>query len=130
MPHIPHILFVDDELNILSTIKRNLHRSRIKWKISYVQTAQAALALLNSGEKIDVIVTDVMMPGMNGYELVETVMEHHPDVQPIVLSGQCDETDRLEFERMNIPFFAKPFPVVDLTNTISLLLSTKMEEWE
>jgi DNA-binding NtrC family response regulator len=124
MAHVPHILFVDDEINILSTIKRNLHQARIKWKFSYVQSAKAAMALLESTEKIDVVVTDVMMPEVNGYELVKTILEHHPDVHPLVLSGHCNKEDQLEFEKLQVPFFSKPFPIMELTTAISLLIGT------
>ncbi|NVK20336.1 MAG: response regulator [Methylocystaceae bacterium] len=123
MQDLPHILFVDDDLSILSSIKRNLHRSRIKWKFSYAQSGSAALTLLRESEKIDVVVTDVMMPGINGYELVQEIRKEYPDIHIIVLSGHCDAEDREEFEKIHIPFFTKPFPVLDLTTAISLLVN-------
>ncbi len=78
------VLFVDDEPNILSSLKRGLiDENFIKY---FVTSGDEALDILDQNE-IWVIVTDMRMPGMNGFELLKKVSSKHPDVVKIVLSG-------------------------------------------
>ncbi|WP_135078384.1 response regulator [Terasakiella sp. SH-1] len=113
------VLFVDDEENILNGIRRTLHQMGGTWEFLYATNGEEARDILEGPEHVDFVVTDIMMPGMNGYELIETIMDKYPDIKPIVISGKCDATDRLEFERMNIPFFKKPFSTMELALFIS-----------
>ena len=83
-----NVLFVDDEPLILNGIKRAFYNSG--WKITLTHSGQEALSILQRGE-IDLIVTDMRMPQMDGAELLEKVTELFPDVVRIVLSGHANE---------------------------------------
>jgi len=119
---MPSVLFVDDEKYILDSIKRSLRQMSEGWEFFYANSGEEAKEILDGPCHIDAVVTDVMMPGLNGYELVQYILDKHPETTPMVLSGHCKEADQLEFERMNVPFFQKPFPVEELTSTISMVL--------
>lgn len=78
------VLFVDDEKNILSALRRGLFKENyLKF---FAISGEEALKIMES-EEIDVIVTDMKMPVMNGLELLKIVKEEYPGVIKIVLSG-------------------------------------------
>lgn len=78
------VLFVDDEVNILSSLKRGLHKE--EYKQIFVSSAKDALEELKKSE-VEVLVTDMRMPDMNGLELMKIVEKEYPDIVKIVLSG-------------------------------------------
>ncbi|UZJ41318.1 SpoIIE family protein phosphatase [Prosthecochloris sp. SCSIO W1101] len=81
------ILFVDDESDILSSIRRFLRRET--FNKHFADSGKNALELMTK-ESVDVVVTDLRMPGMNGLELIKTIKKHHPDTIRIMLSGSQD----------------------------------------
>lgn len=83
------ILFVDDEPNVLQGLENSLFRYLDQWDMTFVDSGQAALSVM-SQEPIDVIVTDVRMPGIDGAELLRLTHERFPNVIRIVLSGQTE----------------------------------------
>lgn len=83
-----NILFVDDEKQILSALSRLFFRS--EYKIFTAESGEQALAILES-EEIALIVTDMRMPSMDGYQLLMNVKERHPTVLRIILSGYADK---------------------------------------
>ncbi|WP_028575531.1 response regulator [Desulfonatronovibrio hydrogenovorans] len=87
--HVKQVLFVDDEQNILSGLKRMLRPMRTEWKMFFVQSGSEALALMGK-EPMDVVVTDMRMPGMDGAELLTQVMTKYPRTIRIILSGHSD----------------------------------------
>jgi HD-like signal output (HDOD) protein/CheY-like chemotaxis protein len=83
------VLFVDDEPSVLRSLSREFFDA--PFEIIMAKSADEALKILQS-EKIDLIVTDVKMPGMNGVDLLERIKEEYPDIGRMVLSGYV-ETD-------------------------------------
>jgi len=83
------ILFVDDEPNILSGLRRILRPLRDEWQMEFCDGGEAALASL-SITPCDVIVSDMKMPGMDGAQLLSAVQERFPESIRIALSGQTD----------------------------------------
>ena len=88
------VLFVDDEPLILAGLKQALYRQRSRWQMFFVESADAALALLAEGP-FDVIVTDMRMPGKDGAALLQEVRSRYPDTARIVLSGQSGRDELL-----------------------------------
>lgn len=81
---INRVLFVDDEPNILSSLRRGLAREKyIKF---FALNAEEALYIMQEHE-IHVIVSDMRMPGMSGLDLLKLVSEKYPNIVKIVLSG-------------------------------------------
>lgn len=78
------VMFVDDEVNILSSLKRGLHKE--EYNKIFVSSGKDALEELKKNE-VEVLVTDMRMPEMNGLELMKLVEEEYPDIVKIVLSG-------------------------------------------
>lgn len=85
-----HILFVDDEANILESVRRMLHADRYRWEMTFVVGAEAALRAFEEHGGFDVIVSDMLMPGMNGAELLRLVRDRYPDTARLILSGYAE----------------------------------------
>src|ERR1700684_4676202 len=83
------IVFVDDELNILDALRRSFHSMREAWSMEFASSAAAALESLAKAPA-DVIVTDMRMPGMDGWELLSEVKKLYPQTVRLVLSGQAE----------------------------------------
>jgi len=125
---MPKVLFVDDETKVLDAINRNLHKKADNWTLLFADNGNKAKEVLEEHSDVKVIVTDIMMPNLNGYELIVDVLKSYPGISPIVLSGHCDEHDRLEFERLGIPFFSKPLEIDELIEAISKLFGAVHED--
>ena len=83
------IVFVDDELNILQAMRRSLHGMREEWNMEFASSAAAALESL-AKTPADVIVSDMRMPGMDGWQLLAEVKRLYPQTVRLVLSGHAD----------------------------------------
>lgn len=101
------ILFVDDEPNVINGLKRMLFSMRNEWEISFANSGEDALNKMNSGS-IDVIVTDMKMPQMNGSQLLEIVMKKFPTTVRIILSGQYDNEVEIKSSNIAHQFIEKP----------------------
>jgi len=111
------ILFVDDEPRILEGIERMLFHLADEWDILCVESAEAALEVLDN-EPCQVLVTDMRMPGMDGAALLQEVCERHPDVIRIILSGHSELDSVLRVVPIAHQFLTKPCPAEILESTI------------
>ncbi len=100
-------LFVDDEPNILAGLRRMLRSLRNEMDFFFAESGFEALEIL-AAQHIDVIVSDMQMPGMDGATLLATVQEKYPMTIRIVLSGQADEVPVLRAAGVVHQFLAKP----------------------
>ncbi len=85
-----HLLFVDDEPKVLDGLKRSLRPMREEWNMTFVASAAEAFKALEEAP-IDVIVSDMRMPVMDGAQLLNEVRQRFPHVVRIVLSGHSDQ---------------------------------------
>ena len=81
------VLCVDDEVNILKSMQRILRK--YDFDLLLASSGQDALALFEK-HQIDLVVSDMKMPGMSGAELLANVAEHSPDTYRIILTGYSD----------------------------------------
>ena len=88
MSELPVILFVDDEEGILAGLRSSLRKLRRTYRFLFANGAKDALTQL-AAEPVDVVVTDIRMPGMTGVELLERVRDQHPGTVRYVLSGEA-----------------------------------------
>ena len=101
------ILFVDDEPNILSGIKRMLHSMRKKFTFYFAESGIEALALMEEHD-VDIVVSDMRMPGMDGAELLKEVQQRFPHAIRIMLSGQASEEALIRTVNIIHIFLDKP----------------------
>ena len=111
------ILFVDDEEKILHGLQRSLYSLKNEYELFFEISANDALDFLKN-EKIDVIVSDMRMPEMNGLQLLEKVRELYPDVVRIILSGYSDRDMVLKSIELAHQYLSKPCDIEVLKNAI------------
>ncbi len=116
------ILAVDDEDAIVDIIKQSLQRQ--EFKVCAFTDPFKALAHFNSAFKEDyhhIVLSDIRMPGMNGYEFVRKVKESNPKVKVMLMSAF--EIQEKEFHNI-LPdikvdaFLQKPFSIQQLNNVV------------
>lgn len=101
------ILFVDDEPNILSGIKRMLRSMRNDYEFFFAESGRSALELMENTD-FGVVVSDMRMPGMDGAEFLTEVQQHYPQAVRIMLTGQADDESVLRVVSVVHQFLAKP----------------------
>lgn len=101
------VLFVDDEPNILEGLRHLLHRQRSKWEMLFVQSGKEALEIL-ARQPIDVIVSDMRMPEMDGATLLKKAQELYPRSVRIVLSGHSELEAAMRAVPVAHQFLCKP----------------------
>lgn len=119
---IPHVLFVDDEPNVLSGLRRMLRPQRSKWRMDFASSGKDALEIVEN-DPVDVVVSDMRMPGMDGAELLQRIAEDHPSTVRLVLSGQSDHERVMRVIGPAHQFLSKPCESDVLINTIERVRS-------
>lgn len=112
-----HVLFVDDEPLLLQGLKRMLWSLRDEWEMFFVEDGQSALNILEQ-YPIEVIISDMLMPGMDGAELMVQVWKRFPHVIRIMLSGDSDQQRILRSVVPTHQFLLKPCDAETLKHTV------------
>ena len=84
------ILFVDDEVLMLQGLERSMRPMRNEWDMVFVDSGAEALAFMEAAP-VDVVITDMRMPGMNGAQLLNEVVKRFPKTVRLVLSNHADQ---------------------------------------
>lgn len=121
------IIFVDDEPKVLNGIRRSLVQQQNKWDMVFATSGTEALKAL-SGPQVDVLVTDIAMPGINGLDLVKHTNKEHPNTKCIVLTGTADLklTEQLINSASVFRFYTKPYSAELLSEGIADALESKV----
>lgn len=101
------ILFVDDDGNILSGLRRSLHGMAASWDMTFCDGGEKALAALEQ-HFFDVVVSDMRMPGMDGADLLTRVQKQYPDTIRVILSGYADQNSVMRTVGPAHVYLAKP----------------------
>ncbi len=88
MHNKPSILFIDQDKNILNSLKRLLRKK--KWKLFFTDNGNEGIAIL-SKNKINLVVADIRMPEMDGFKLFADLKKQYPNTTRIVLSGYTEQ---------------------------------------
>ncbi|HCC08154.1 MAG TPA: response regulator [Clostridiales bacterium] len=118
------ILFVDDEEQILVSIVRLFRTTQ--YEVFTASDGEKALDILKI-EKMDIIISDMRMPFMDGYELLSKVKELYPKIIRVVLSGYADEKLIFNAIQKNIAklFIIKPWDNEELLNVVKQIFETE-----
>lgn len=101
------ILFVDDQPKILRGLRRMLCDLDDEWDMEFAESGPVALDLM-AAAPVDVVVSDMRMPGMDGSQLLAEVMKRFPGTMRFVLSGQSDRQTTLSAVGVAHQFLSKP----------------------
>ena len=119
------ILFVDDEPRVLDGLRRMLYPYRNEWQMVFVTSASEALQQL-SQSPFDVLITDVRMPQMSGIELLSEVVERHPHVVRMVLSGMADKDVTLPSVMLAHQYLDKPCDAATLRAAVERVFQLRV----
>lgn len=111
-----NILLVDDEVEFISTLAERLELRGVNARVTY--DGESALKAVAENEP-QVMVLDVMMPGMKGLDVLQRVKEEHPRVRVILLTGQGKTRDGIEGMRYGaFAYLMKPLDLEELIHTL------------
>jgi CheY-like chemotaxis protein len=108
----PRILVVDDERSIRLALGRYLRRNG--WEVDEAEDGEAALGILHEApeEKYDLVITDLRMPVLSGFEVHDWLAEHRADLfdRLVIATGDVASQPVREFlNRTSRPVLEKPF---------------------
>ncbi len=124
---LPKILFVDDELNVLSAHKRSFRTYNDQWDIRYANSGEDALEAFRV-EPADVVITDLAMPRMKGLELAAEIKNILPETVCIILTGTGDMQSALHaINEVDVfRYYLKPCSAEELARGITDAIATKI----
>jgi two-component system cell cycle sensor histidine kinase/response regulator CckA len=117
------VLLVEDEAMVRAVAERALARQG--YTVLTAENGEAALELLASSEKPDLLITDVVMPTMDGPTMVRHARKRYPDLRIIFMSGYAEEQLRKSIDLDNVAFLPKPFSVQQLAEAARTVLTAK-----
>jgi HD-like signal output (HDOD) protein/ActR/RegA family two-component response regulator len=118
------VLFVDDEPRVLQGLKAGLYGRRKDWDMQFAEGGAKAIEILQQGH-IDVLVTDLRMPGVDGATLVARAKSDSPDTIRIVLSGYSNEEQSQRLLSLAHRYLSKPCESKKLEECIDRCLKTR-----
>jgi signal transduction histidine kinase/ActR/RegA family two-component response regulator len=120
------ILVVEDDLAVRAVVVRAL--SALGYTVHEAEGADAALRIAASETPIELLLSDVIMPGVNGFELARTICDRRPDVKVLFMSGY---TERAIQERAQLPrgsrVIEKPIDPHALAIAVARVLAARAE---
>ncbi|MEQ8392274.1 MAG: ATP-binding protein [Thalassospira sp.] len=116
------ILLVEDE-DAVRTFGARALRSK-GYDVLEANNGENALEVLNKTDKtIDLVISDVVMPGIDGPSLIRMLREQKPELKVIFISGYAEDTYRDELDEENgVHFLPKPFSLKDLATKVKEVL--------
>lgn len=116
-----NILLIDDDKDVLNLIKDILETHG--YTVMPVNNSLTAIDIFkNHATRIQLVITDIVMPLMEGNELIKVLKDIKPDIKIIVVSGYSDE--KVNKNRLIDAFVRKPFEGVELLSTVRRILDT------
>lgn len=116
---MPHILLVDDEKKLTDPLRASFERAGYQVTVANDGHTGLSLAMV---EHYDVIILDVMMPGLDGWRVCQTIRQHST-VPIIMLTALDDSTDRIKGLELGADdYLVKPFGFKELAAHVAAML--------
>ena len=116
------VLLVEDEPAVRMLVLDLLEN--LGYTALQAQDAKSALAQLESEQRVDLLVTDVGLPGMNGRQLAEIARQHRPSLKVLFMTGYAQKAaERQGFLEHGMDMVAKPFTLDQLANKIRTMIN-------
>lgn len=118
-----HVLLVEDDSEVAALTADML--AQLGYGVTRAASAADALGTIANGRSVDVVLSDIMMPGgMSGVQLAREIRRRRPDM-PVVLTTGYPGTDARRAEAEGIPLVPKPFRLEDLAAMLGSVLGGK-----
>jgi len=125
------VLIVDDEQDIRKVVRMSLEKQG--YYVVEAGDGQQAISLLNEGEHpmvIDVIITDIRMPHINGIEVMEYFQREYPSIPLIVLTGFPDLDLAMQLMKQGVAdYLVKPVDREKLTTAVATAIGSRHMDW-
>ncbi len=118
----PTVLAVDDESTVLELVLEVLHELGCDARSASLGTE--ALSHVVQSPDIDLLITDIRMPGISGFELAEQIREIRPNLPVLFMTGYASEFERGVTLGPHTALLIKPFSLAKLGTTIRQLLAS------
>lgn len=115
------LLLVEDEDMVRAVAERAL--TRAGFEVTTASDGDEGLDLIAAGASFDMIVSDVVMPVMDGPSMVREVRKLRPDIPVLFMSGYAEEQLRKELDLDNVEFLPKPFSVQQISDKVGAVLA-------
>lgn len=113
----PRVMVVDDEETIRKLLKSRLERENLE--VSVCANADEAEAQFSKGAEVGVMVTDLKMPGKDGFQLMSWAREKYPSLRVIVITGHGEKEVAVKALRQGAAdYLEKPFDLDELTHSV------------
>ena len=114
------VLVVEDEASIREMVALNLKTAG--WEVVEAPSAERALELMHHGEECDAALLDIMLPGMDGLSLCETIRRENNEIGIIIVSAKGQESDKIRGLSIGADdYITKPFSVSELVARLEAL---------
>lgn len=117
------VLLVEDEAMVRSVAERALVRQG--YRVVAAENGEVALDLLATMDPPDLLISDVVMPIMDGPTMVARARERYPDLPILFMSGYAEEQLRRSIDLDNVAFLPKPFSVQQLAEAARAVMQRK-----
>ncbi|MCD2325395.1 response regulator [Sphingomonas sp. IC-56] len=117
------VLVVEDEDMVRAIAERAL--SRQGYTVVTAENGEVALEMLEGMDRPDLLISDVVMPLMDGPSMARQVRRKHPDLPILFMSGYAEEQLRRSIDLDNVAFLPKPFSVQQLAEAARDILNSK-----
>nr|WP_298928666.1 response regulator [uncultured Erythrobacter sp.] len=111
------ILLVEDEDMVRAVAERAL--ARAGYEVTACPGGEEGLEAITDGGQFDLVVSDVVMPGMDGPAMVREIRSRLPDMPVLFMSGYAEEQLRNDIDIEDMHFIAKPFSVSAISDKVS-----------
>ncbi|TRD12374.1 response regulator [Erythrobacter insulae] len=116
------ILLVEDEDMVRAVAERAL--ARAGYEITACPGGEEGLEAITEGGEFDLIVSDVVMPGMDGPAMVREIRASNPHLPVLFMSGYAEEQLRKDIDIPDMHFIAKPFSVAEISDKVSAVMQS------
>ncbi len=118
-----NVLIVDDDYDMLELLQRNL--KLLQFHTYKASSVTEAIEIL-SNTSIDLLITDLQMPGINGLELIKYVQEHFPTIPKLVITGYPSlDSAVITVKSGALDYLAKPFKSDELRHAIERVFESR-----
>ncbi|NYE23695.1 PAS domain-containing protein [Pigmentiphaga litoralis] len=119
-----NVLVVEDDDTVRAVVCEVLRS--LDYQVSEAADGPSGLKILNSEAPLDVLLTDVGLPGLNGRQLADAALQTRPDLKVLFMTGYAEAATRSAgFLTGNMQMITKPFELDDLTTRLSAMLARR-----
>ena len=115
-----HIFLVEDEPDMRFIVESTLQK---EYRVTSFGNGKDALSAFRN-EQPDILLCDIILPGMSGDQLIMEVQRQYPDVAVVIITGIVDQSDHLAEIRKTVQgFLEKPFERTELIDTLNEIVA-------